>query len=184
MAHDDDTMEKVCLLPRSVLCNLMKYILWLVECSHDSGRQWAVMFCGLACAFRILLDIFDEQDGARKLYNTICTLQILNPDSEQPINILTDDQEYNQRLSIRHVMVTFRLYIQAHLAIKAQQLRRMQDRDDSAGVSSRTLATGNSISGAVGNRQAIAGSVHQSNGLSKTCYETKCNSAILSCACT
>ena len=169
MAHDDDTMEKVCLLPRSVLCNLMKYILWLVECSHDSGRQWAVMFCGLACAFRILLDIFDEQDGVRKLYNSICTLQILNPDSDQPINnILTDDQEYNQRLSIRHVMVTFRLYIQAHLAIKAQQLRRMQDRDDSSGVTNRTLGSGNSASGSVNNRQAIAGSVHQGNGMLST----------------
>ena len=169
MAHDDDTMEKVCLLPRAVLCNLMKYILWLVECSHDSGRQWAVMFCGLACAFRILLDIFDEQDGVRKLYNTICTLQILNPDSDQPINnILTDDQEYNQRLSIRHVMVTFRLYIQSHLAIKAQQLRRLQDRDDSTGVLNRSLGGGNSVSGTVNNRQAIAGSIHQGNGMLST----------------
>ena len=169
MAHDDDTMEKVCLLPRAVLCNLMKYILWLVECSHDSGRQWAVMFCGLACAFRILLDIFDEQDGVRKLYNTICTLQILNPDSDQPINnILTDDQEYNQRLSIRHVMVTFRLYIQSHLAVKAQQLRRLQDRDDSTGVLNRSLGGGNSVSGTVNNRQAIAGSIHQGNGMLST----------------
>ena len=169
MAHDDDTMEKVCLLPRPVLCNLMKYILWLVECSHDSGRQWAVMFCGLACAFRILLDIFDEQDGARKLYNSISTLQILNPDSDHPVNnILTDDQEYNQRLSIRHVMVTFRLYIQAHLAIKAQQLRRLQDRDETSGVSNRVLGGSNSGTAVVNNRQAIAGSMHQGHGMLST----------------
>ena len=169
MAHDDDTMEKVCLLPRSVLCNLIKYILWLVECSHDSGRQWAVMFCGLASAFRLLLEIFDEQDGVRKLFNSISTLQILNPDSDQPVNnILTDDQEYNQRLSIRHVMVTFRLYIQAHLAIKAQQLRRLQDRSDSTGASNRNLGGNNSGPGVVNNRQAIAGSMHQGHGLLST----------------
>ena len=169
MAHDDDTMEKVCLLPRPVLCNLIKYILWLVECSHDSGRQWAVMFCGLACAFRILLDIFDEQDGARKLYNTISTLQILNPDSEHPVNnILTDDQEYNQRLSIRHVMVTFRLYVQAHLAIKAQQLRRLQDRGDTAGTPNRGLGGSGSASGGSNSRQAIAGSLQQGYGILST----------------
>ena len=71
LAHDDDSMEKVCLLPQNVLLGLVKYVLWLVECSHDSGRQWAVMFCGMAAAFRVLLDIFDQQDGVRKLFNSV-----------------------------------------------------------------------------------------------------------------
>ena len=71
LAHDDDVMEKVCLLPQPVLASLIKYVLWLVECSHDSGRQWAVMFCGMITSFRVLLDTFDQQDGVRKLFNSV-----------------------------------------------------------------------------------------------------------------
>ena len=40
---------------------MVKYVLWLVECSHDSGRQFGIMFFGLCCSYRILLEIFDEQ---------------------------------------------------------------------------------------------------------------------------
>ena len=73
-------------------------------------------------SFRILLDIFDAQDGVRKLFNSINTLEILNNDELE--QNLTDDQEYQQRLFIRYGMVTFKLYFVAHLGIKAQQLRR------------------------------------------------------------
>ena len=64
-------------------------------------------------------------------------------------------------------MVTFRLYIQAHLAIKAQQLRRLQDREESSGVSNRVLGS-NSGTAVVNNRQAIAGSMHQGHGMLST----------------
>ena len=43
---------------------MVKYVLWLIECSHESGRQFAIMFFGLCCSFRSLLEIFDEQVGA------------------------------------------------------------------------------------------------------------------------
>lgn len=48
-----------------------RYALWLLGCSHDSGRCHATMFFGLAFQFKIILDEFDNQDGLRKLYNVV-----------------------------------------------------------------------------------------------------------------
>jgi hypothetical protein len=38
-----------------------RYCLWLLECSHDTGKQYAVMFFGLAFQYKVVLDIFDKQ---------------------------------------------------------------------------------------------------------------------------
>ena len=46
-------------------------MLWLLECSHESGRCHATMFFSLAFSFRVLLDLFDQQDGLRKLFNVV-----------------------------------------------------------------------------------------------------------------
>jgi hypothetical protein len=50
---------------------LVRYSLWLLECSHDSGRCHATMFFGLSFQFRGILAEFDAQDGLRKLYNVV-----------------------------------------------------------------------------------------------------------------
>lgn len=51
-----------------------RYALWLLGCSHDSGRCHATMFFGLAFQFKNILDEFDNQDGLRKLYNVVSIL--------------------------------------------------------------------------------------------------------------
>lgn len=38
-----------------------RYCLWLLECSHDTGKQYAVMFFGLAFQYKVVLNIFDRQ---------------------------------------------------------------------------------------------------------------------------
>ena len=48
-----------------------RYVLWLLECSHESGRCHATMFFSMAFQFRIILQLFDVQDGLRKLYNVV-----------------------------------------------------------------------------------------------------------------
>jgi hypothetical protein len=40
---------------------MSRYCLWLLECSHDTGKQYAVMFFGLAFQYKVVLDIFDKQ---------------------------------------------------------------------------------------------------------------------------
>ncbi|CAB4067398.1 DCAF1 [Lepeophtheirus salmonis] len=102
---DDDSMEKVCLLPHNLLEDLVKYVLWLIECSHDSGRQWY----------------------KNDFYNTVNTLPILNHEDNRIL--LSDDQEYLQRQSVRQVMVAYKKYTDAQLALKAEQLKRFHTRE-------------------------------------------------------
>ena len=64
-------MFQVSLLPNLVLSDLVKYALWLLECSHDSGRCHATLFFSLTCSFRAVLELFDSNDGLRKLVNRV-----------------------------------------------------------------------------------------------------------------
>ncbi|KAL4714823.1 hypothetical protein ACJJTC_002682 [Scirpophaga incertulas] len=97
LAYCEDAMERVCLLPRKTLGDLVRYALWLLECSHDSGRCHATMFFGLSFQFR---------DGLRKLYNVISTLPILGSDDEEMR--VSDDETCAARQIVRHVCVALR----------------------------------------------------------------------------
>ncbi|UYV76206.1 VPRBP [Cordylochernes scorpioides] len=121
LAYCEDAMEKVCQLPTATLTELVKYVLWLMECSHDSSRCHAIMFFTLTYMFRAILDLFDKYDGLRKLYNVIGTLNIY--DEDQTGN-LSDDQVLSMRHTARNVCTSLRRYYEVHLVIKAQQLRR------------------------------------------------------------
>ena len=52
LAYFEDAMERVCLLPHAVLTEMVKYCLWLLECSHESGRCHATMFFSASFQFR------------------------------------------------------------------------------------------------------------------------------------
>lgn len=77
LAYCEDAMEKVCLLKKNVITDLVTYALWLLERSHDSGRCHATMFFGFSFPFKAILDEFDKQDGLRKLYNVVSILLII-----------------------------------------------------------------------------------------------------------
>ncbi|CAB0012642.1 unnamed protein product [Nesidiocoris tenuis] len=128
LAYCEDAMERVCLLPQHVLSDLVRYALWLLECSHDSGRCHATMFFGLSFQFQVILEEFDAQDGLRKLYNVISTLPILTDDSP-PMN---DDEECSARQIVRQVSVALKRYLEAHLYIRSEQVRRAHLRDISS----------------------------------------------------
>ncbi|XP_075228537.1 lisH and WD40 domain-containing protein mahjong isoform X6 [Lycorma delicatula] len=136
LAYCEDAMERVCLLPQHILSDLVRYSLWLLECSHDSGRCHATMFFGLSFQFRIILEEFDVQDGLRKLYNVMSTLPILAVEDETPLN---EDEECSARQIVRHVCVALKRYLEAHLYIKAEQLRRAHIRE--SGTETQKLDT-------------------------------------------
>jgi len=119
LACDDDTMEKICSLPPHTLQDLVKYCLWLLECSHDTGRQYSIMFFGLAFPFRSILEVFDNCDGLRKLYNTISTLSIISDKDED--RDMSDDEEFMQRQSVRYTTQALKKYVEAHLAIRVEE---------------------------------------------------------------
>ncbi|XP_018571764.1 DDB1- and CUL4-associated factor 1 isoform X2 [Anoplophora glabripennis] len=124
LGYCEEAMERVCLLPKFIISNLVKYALWLLECSHDSGRCHAIMFFGLTFQFKVILEEFDAQDGLRKLHNVIATLPILLPDNDT--GQLNEDQEGAARQIVRHVCVAYRRYLEAHLNAKVELIRRSQ----------------------------------------------------------
>lgn len=127
LAYCEDAMERVCTLPHSVVKDLVKYGLWLLECSHDSGRCHATMFFGLTFQFKIILEEFDQQDGLRKMLNVISTLPILSVEEDYTIN---DDAECAARQIVRHVCVALKRYLDAHLVLKVEHLRNAHLRQD------------------------------------------------------
>ncbi|XP_044751258.1 protein mahjong [Coccinella septempunctata] len=129
LGYCDEAMERLCLLPKHVIVNLVNYSLWLLECSHDSGRCHAIMFFGLTFKFRAILDEFDAQDGLRKLHNVISTLPILLPEADT--GQLNEDQECSARQVVRHVCVAYRRYLEAHLYSKYEIITRCQIRPNS-----------------------------------------------------
>ena len=85
------TFFQVSLLPHPVLSDMVKYALWLLECSHDSGRCHATLFFSLTCSFRAVLELFDSNDGLRKLVNqVICESYLLfsEPSTQEEMIIL------------------------------------------------------------------------------------------------
>ncbi|XP_046626908.1 protein mahjong isoform X1 [Neodiprion virginianus] len=124
LAYCEDAMERVCLLPKHIITDLVKYALWLLERSHDSGRCHATMFFGFSFPFKVILEEFDLQDGLRKLYNVISTLPILNIDDDPALN---DDEECASRQIVRHVAVALKRYMEVHLYVKAEQLQRAEN---------------------------------------------------------
>ncbi|XP_028050580.1 DDB1- and CUL4-associated factor 1 [Monomorium pharaonis] len=124
LAYCEDAMERVCLLSKHIISDLVTYALWLLERSHDSGRCHATMFFGFSFPFKVILEEFDAQDGLRKLFNVISTLPILNIEEEPTIN---DDEECASRQIVRHVAVALKRYMEAHLHLKAEQLQRAEN---------------------------------------------------------
>lgn len=121
LAYNEDAMERVSLLPNPVLSDMVKYALWLLECSHDSGRCHATLFFSLTCSFRAVLELFDSNDGLRKLVNQLSTLSILRPDEAE---LLSDDEVFGKRQTAKHTCMALRRYFDAHLYIQADALRR------------------------------------------------------------
>lgn len=96
IAYCEDAMERVCLLPEHVLHNLVAYALWLLEFSHESGRCHAIMFFGASFQFRVILELFDNQDGLRRLYNMLSTLSILSLEDQPedvPVTLRRDEDD-------------------------------------------------------------------------------------------
>uniref|UniRef100_A0A1A8FD91 Vpr (HIV-1) binding protein n=1 Tax=Nothobranchius korthausae TaxID=1143690 RepID=A0A1A8FD91_9TELE len=128
LAYNQDAMERVCMLPHSVLSDVVGYTLWLLECSHASGCCHATMFFSISFSFRVILELFDKQDGLRRLVNLISTLEILNPEDQGAL--LSDDEIFSSRQRAKHTCMALRRYFEAHLAIKVEQVKQSLQRTE------------------------------------------------------
>uniref|UniRef100_A0A3Q2SRM2 DDB1- and CUL4-associated factor 1 n=1 Tax=Fundulus heteroclitus TaxID=8078 RepID=A0A3Q2SRM2_FUNHE len=128
LAYNQDAMERVCMLPHSVLSDVVGYTLWLLECSHASGCCHATMFFSISFSFRAVLELFDNQDGLRRLVNLISTLEILNHEDQGAL--LSDDEIFSSRQRAKHTCMALRRYFEAHLAIKVEQVKQSLQRTE------------------------------------------------------
>uniref|UniRef100_A0AAZ3R9S6 DDB1- and CUL4-associated factor 1 n=1 Tax=Oncorhynchus tshawytscha TaxID=74940 RepID=A0AAZ3R9S6_ONCTS len=128
LAYNQDAMERVCMLPDSVLSDMVGYALWLLECSHASGCCHTTIFFSISFSFRAILQLFDHQDGLRRLVNLISTLEILNPEDQGAM--LSDDQVFSSRQTAKHTCMCLRRYFEAHLAVKVEQVKQSLQRTE------------------------------------------------------
>ncbi|KAG7235646.1 hypothetical protein INR49_002408 [Caranx melampygus] len=128
LAYNQDAMERVCMLPDGVLSDMVSYALWLLESSHTSGVCHATMFFSISFSFRAVLQLFDHQDGLRRLVNLISTLEILNMENE--VSMMSDDQVFSSRQTAKHTCMALRRYFEAHLAVKAEQVKQSLHTDE------------------------------------------------------
>lgn len=127
LAYCEEAVERICLLPDHVLGELIRYSLWLLECSHQSSRTHAVMFFGMVFRFKAILEKFDEQDGLRKVLNMLSTLSLFQDVWEQ--DILDEPNEVMMWQTVKQVCLSVKHYFEAHLALKVQHLHRMTVRE-------------------------------------------------------
>ncbi|XP_042233181.1 DDB1- and CUL4-associated factor 1-like isoform X2 [Homarus americanus] len=127
LAYCEEAVERICLLPDNVLCELIRYALWLLECSHQSSRTHSVMFFGMVFRFRAILERFDEQDGLRKVLNMVSTLSLFQDVWEQ--DILDEPNEVLMWQTVKQVCLSVKHYFESHLALKVQHLQRLTVRE-------------------------------------------------------
>ncbi|KAM4721194.1 DDB1- and CUL4-associated factor 1 [Rhinophrynus dorsalis] len=128
LSYNQDAMERVCMHPHKVLMDVVIYTLWLMECSHASGCCHATMFFSICFSFRAVLELFDSQDGLRRLVNLISTLEILNLEDQGAL--LSDDEIFASRQTGKHTCMALRRYFEAHLAIKVEQVKQSLQRTE------------------------------------------------------
>jgi len=88
---------QVCLLPTPLLTDMVTVVLWLLECSHQSGSMHAVMFLSNALTFKVFLEIFDQLDGLRKLFNVVSDVSftlLFHLSVSQPSVFITTARSY------------------------------------------------------------------------------------------
>ncbi|XP_076063100.1 lisH and WD40 domain-containing protein mahjong isoform X2 [Oratosquilla oratoria] len=127
LAYSEEAIERICLLPDNVLTELLRYSLWLLECSHQSSRSHAVMFFGMVFRFRAILERFDEQDGLRKMLNMLSTMSLFQDVWEQ--DMVDEPNELMMWQTVKQVCLSVKHYFEAHLALKVQHLQRMTIRE-------------------------------------------------------
>lgn len=138
IAYCEDAMEKVCLMSKTSLQNLMSYAMWLLECSHNSGRNHALMFFSVVYPFKIMLDMFDGQDGLRSVLNVISTqpnfVSAIRTAQQLPLPIgqveeqneldLSEDEQLLAKQNVRQVSYNLKRYFESHLYFTADKLKR------------------------------------------------------------
>ncbi|XP_044182519.1 DDB1- and CUL4-associated factor 1-like isoform X2 [Acropora millepora] len=122
LTYKEDTMQRVSLLPTSVLSLLVKFGLWLLRFSHDTGRYHATMFFSFCFSSHAVLAMFDGNNGLQNLVNELRTLPIFGP-GEAELLSNHEEEVYDKRQVAKHTCLALRRYFEAHLYFRAFKVR-------------------------------------------------------------
>lgn len=111
-------LPQICFLSHHVLENLVSYALWLIETSHDSSRSNTMIFFSLSFSYRMILNLFDSQDGFRKIINEISMIDLFS----SPNSTYSEDEIFTKRQYAKHVCFALKRYYEAHLIIKTHEM--------------------------------------------------------------
>lgn len=134
LALNEDVMERICWMPHpengttSAVEEMVKYSLWLLESSHDSSRCHATMFFSLCFKFPLLLRLFDNDNGLRKLLNVISVKGLFSDDPT--MDELSEDEVFSRRQTARHVCHALKKYARAHFIKETLRLTRTNGQSD------------------------------------------------------
>ncbi|XP_015776035.1 PREDICTED: protein VPRBP-like isoform X3 [Acropora digitifera] len=120
LTYKKDAMQMVSRLPASVLSLLVKFGLWLLRFSHDTGRYHATMFFSFCFSSHAVLEIFDGNNGLQILINKLSTLPIFRPDEAE---LLGEEKVFDKRQVAKHTCLALRRYFEAHLYFRAFKVR-------------------------------------------------------------
>jgi len=112
--------------------------MWLLECSHNSGRNHALMFFSVIYPFKTMLDLFDSQDGLRSVLNVISTqpsfASVIRSAHQLPLPPgqleetheldLSEDEQLMAKQNVRQVSFNLKRYFECHLYFTADKLKR------------------------------------------------------------
>ena len=129
-----DATEKICQMHKPILTELVSYSLWLLERSHETSKSNATMFFASSFAFRIILEIFDAQDGLRKLLNAMFILNLF--EDSDPETTHEQDVMMGKRQLARQTCVALKKYFEAHLFFESERVRRLTSTSSSSQGSS------------------------------------------------
>ena len=110
---------QVCTLQDGVLSDMVSYALWLLESSHAAGVCHATMFFSISFSFRAVLQLFDHQDGLRRLVNLVRTKFFVDSN----MNIVSPVSSGN----LLHVGVSPSLHADQHFGDPERRERGVHD---------------------------------------------------------
>lgn len=123
LAKRTQAMEKICHPPGNILRELIKYTMYLLECTYVSAKCHVVLFFSEAFSYRNVLSAFDDMNGLGYLVNLIYTTKYITHAADNRYDPFDDpDLPYPTLHTIKLTCGALKTYFEAHIAFKVGQL--------------------------------------------------------------
>ena len=115
IVYEPDSIVKLNQFDQQLQKALVSYVNWLLECSHNSSRNHALMFYASTYNYKFILDLFDSSDGLRRVLN-IASTSLANIESDEELEANMKKQ------SIKQVCINLKKYFESEEIHKIRKL--------------------------------------------------------------